>query len=76
MMKVTPGQREAIIKERLEVGKDNPTWSQTADGNIYAVKIEDDYMNLYIFAPDGNRYKESREFSNDGWNIEGWENEE
>lgn len=76
MMKVTPGQREAIIKERLEIGKSNPTWSQTEDGYIYSVKVEEDQMTLYIFAPDGNRYRESREFSNDGWDIEGWESED
>ena len=76
MMKVTPAQREAIIKERLEIGKDNPTWSQTEDNYIYAVKIEDDFMTLYIFAPSGNRYKETREFSDNGWDITEWNEED
>lgn len=71
-MEMTAAQREAIIKERLELGKDNPTWSRTDDGYIYAVKIEDESMTLYIFAPSGNRYKETREFGNEGWDVVGW----
>lgn len=71
-MNINPAQREAILKERLELGKDNPTWSQTEDGYIYAVKVEDESMTLYIFANSGNRYKETREFGNEGWDVTGW----
>lgn len=72
-MEMTNAQREAIIKERLQLGKDNPTWSRTDDGFIHATKVGEDSVSLYIFAPNGNRYKETREFSNDGWEISGWD---
>ena len=75
-MKINPAQREAIIKQRLELGTDNPTWSQTDDDYIYAVKIDDDKVTLYIFAPSGNWYRESRGFDNEGWDISDWNEED
>jgi hypothetical protein len=71
-MNPTKPQLKAIKKEKLKIGKDNPTWSQTADGYIYATYLEDDYVTLYIFSPSGNRYKEKREFSDNGWEVTGW----
>lgn len=75
-MKINAKQLKAIRKEGLELFADNPTWSQTDDDYIYAVKVEDERMTLFIFAPSGNRYKESREFSNEGWDVSGWNKEE
>lgn len=75
-MNVTAKQLEAIRNEGLDMFSTNPTWAQSDDGYIYANLIEDDHMTLFIFAPSGNRYKERREFSNEGWDIIGWSEEE
>lgn len=71
-MNATEQQTRAIEREGLTVGADNPTWSQTEDGYIYATKLTDEDLTLYIFAPSGNRYKERRAFGDNDWDVTGW----
>jgi hypothetical protein len=74
MMKVNAKQLLAINARGISFDERNVTWNQY-DDELVAVKIEDDCVRLWIFTENGNVYEESREFSNDGWNINGWSEE-
>jgi hypothetical protein len=74
MMKVNAKQLLAINSRGISFDERNVTWNQY-DDELVAVKIEDDCVKLWIFSESGNVYEESREFSNDGWNIKGWSEE-
>jgi hypothetical protein len=74
MMKVNAKQLLAINARGISFDERNVTWNQY-DDELVAVKIEDDCVMLWIFSESGNVYEESREFSNDGWNIKGWSEE-
>ncbi len=73
-MKVNAKQLLAINARGISFDERNVTWNQY-DDELVAVKIEDDCVMLWIFSESGNVYEESREFSNDGWNIKGWSEE-
>lgn len=73
-MKVNAKQLLAINARGISFDERNVTWNQY-DDELVAVKIEDDCVRLWIFSETGNVYEESREFSNDGWNIKGWSEE-
>lgn len=73
-MKVNAKQLLAINARGISFDERNVTWNQY-DDELVAVKIEDDCVKLWIFSESGNVYEESREFSNDGWNIKGWSEE-
>lgn len=73
-MKVNAKQLLAINARGISFDERNVTWNQY-DDELVAVKIEDDCVRLWIFTENGNVYEESREFSNDGWNINGWSEE-
>ncbi len=73
-MKVNAKQLLAINSRGISFDERNVTWNQY-DDELVAVKIEDDCVKLWIFSESGNVYEESREFSNDGWNIKGWSEE-
>ena len=73
-MKVNAKQLLAINALGISFDERNVTWNQY-DDELVAVKIEDDCVRLWIFTENGNVYEESREFSNDGWNINGWSEE-
>lgn len=74
-MKVNAKQLLAINERGLSFDERSVTWNQY-DGDLVAVKIEDDSVRLWIFREDGNVYEEYREFSNEGWITEGWREED
>lgn len=74
-MKVNAKQLLAINERGLSFDERSVTWNQY-DGDLVAVKIEDESVWLWIFREDGNVYQEYREFSTEGWITDGWSEED
>lgn len=71
-MKINAKQILRINKCGLTFDDRETTWN-VFEGDWYAVTLKEDYVIVRVFREDGNYLEERREFSNDGWETEGWE---
>ena len=73
-MKINAKQLIAINKRGLSFDARDTTWNQH-DNDLVAVKIEEQWLHLWIFAESGDVYTERIGLDSNGWEIEGWSGE-